>query len=52
MLCEYHTASQLVTMPGNSNALQLLVGLVRWACEVAVEVMSQYNRFMLLVTHQ
>ena len=34
------------------NALQLLVGLVRWACEVAVEVMLQYNRFMLLVTHQ
>ena len=31
--------AKLVTMPGNSNALQLLVGLVRWACEVAVEVM-------------
>ena len=32
-------SAKLVTMLGNSNALQLLVGLVRWACEVEVEVM-------------
>ena len=32
-------SAKLVTMMGDSNALQLLVGLVRWACEVEVEVM-------------